>query len=82
MVLRVDFDIVDSNLRVLEGWELGNKRLYMKYLAYKKKHKGLLPKLNISDESNKLPWNDGNKFRDEDIKYVEEKINILKGFSS
>lgn len=50
--------------------------------AYKKKHKGLLPKLNISDESNKLPWNDGNKFRDEDIKYVEEKINILKGFSS
>ena len=36
MVPRVDFDIVRSILRVLEGWELGNKGLYRKYQAYKK----------------------------------------------
>ena len=36
MVPRVDFDIVDSILRVLEGWGLGNKGLYRKYRAYKK----------------------------------------------
>ena len=36
MVPQVDFDIVDSILRVLEGWELGNKGLYRKYWPYKK----------------------------------------------
>ena len=36
MVPQVDFDIVDSILRVLEGWELGNKGLYRKYRSYKK----------------------------------------------
>ena len=35
MVPRVDFDIVDSILRVLDGWELGNKGLYRKYWSYK-----------------------------------------------
>ena len=50
--------------------------------AYKKKHKGEIPRLNDRDESKKLTCNGGNKFRDEDIQYVEEKINILKGFSS
>ena len=30
MVPQVDFDIVRSILRVLEGWELGNKGLYRK----------------------------------------------------
>ena len=33
---QIDFDIADSILRVLEGWELGNKDLYKKYWAYKK----------------------------------------------
>ena len=36
MVPRVDFDIVSSILRVLEGWELGNRGLYTKYCPYKK----------------------------------------------
>ena len=36
MVPQVDFDIVSSILRVLDGWELGNKGLYRKYWAYKK----------------------------------------------
>ena len=36
MVPQVDFDIADSILRVLEGWELGNRGLYTKYRAYKK----------------------------------------------
>ena len=36
MIPQVDFDIVDSILRVLEGWELGNKGLYRKYWSYKK----------------------------------------------
>ena len=36
MVPQVDFDIVDSILRVLEGKELGNKGLYTKYWSYKK----------------------------------------------
>ena len=31
----VVFDIVEWILRVLEGWELGNKGLYMKYWSYK-----------------------------------------------
>ena len=39
MIPQVDFDIVDSILRVLEGWELGNKDLYRKYWSYIKKHK-------------------------------------------
>ena len=34
MVPQVDFDIVDSILRVLEGWELGNDGLYRKYWPY------------------------------------------------
>ena len=36
MVPWVDFDIVSSILRVLEGWEPGNKCLYRKYWSYKK----------------------------------------------
>ena len=36
MVPQVDFDIVDSILRVLEGWELGNEGLYRKYWSYEK----------------------------------------------
>ena len=36
MVPKVDFDIVDSIVRVLEGWELGNDGLYRKYWSYKK----------------------------------------------
>ena len=36
MIPQVDFDIADSILRVLEGWELGNKGLYRKYWSYKK----------------------------------------------
>ncbi len=36
MIPQVDFDIVDSILRVLEGWELGNDGLYRKYWSYKK----------------------------------------------
>ena len=36
MVPQVDFDIADSILRGLEGWEAGNKGLYRKYRAYKK----------------------------------------------
>ena len=47
--------------------------------AYKKKHKGLLPKLNIENEPKKLPWNGGDKFRDQDIQYVQKEINILNG---
>ena len=39
MVPQVDFDIVDSILLVLEGWELGNRGLYRKYRAYKKSSK-------------------------------------------
>ena len=35
MIPQVDFDIVSSILRVLEGWELGNKGLYRKYWSYK-----------------------------------------------
>ena len=35
MVPQVDFDIVSSILRVLEGWELGNEGLYTKYWSYK-----------------------------------------------
>ena len=31
MIPQVDFDIVDSILRVLAGWELGNKGLYRKF---------------------------------------------------
>ena len=34
MIPQVDFDIVDSILKVLEGWELGNKDLYRKYRSY------------------------------------------------
>ena len=34
----VDFDLAVLILRVLEGWELGNKGLYRKYRAYKKSH--------------------------------------------
>ena len=34
MVPLVDFDIADSILRVLEGWELGNSGLYKKYWSY------------------------------------------------
>lgn len=48
--------------------------------AYKKKNKGEIPRLNDRDESKKLACNGGNKFRDEDIQYVEKEINILKGF--
>ena len=47
--------------------------------AYKKKY-GLLPKLNMKDETIKLSWNGGNTFRDQDIHYVKEEINILNGF--
>ena len=36
MVPQVDFDIADLILRVLEGWELGNRGLYRKYWSYKK----------------------------------------------
>ena len=36
MIPQVDFDIADSILRVLEGWELGNRALYRKYRSYKK----------------------------------------------
>ena len=36
MIPQVDFDSVDSILRVLEGWELGNEGLYTKYQACKK----------------------------------------------
>ena len=36
MVPQVDFDIVDSILKVFEGWELRNKGLYRKYWPYKK----------------------------------------------
>ena len=36
MIPQVDFDIADSILRVLEGWEPGNKGLYRKYWSYKK----------------------------------------------
>ena len=36
MVPQVDFDIADSILRVLQGWELGIKGLYTKYWPYKK----------------------------------------------
>ena len=32
----VDFDLAVLILRVLEGWELGNKGLYRKYWSYKK----------------------------------------------
>ena len=39
MVPRVDFDIVEWILKVLEGWELGNKGLYRKYQSYKKSYK-------------------------------------------
>ena len=35
MIPQVDFDIVDSILKVLEGRELGNKGLYEKYWPYK-----------------------------------------------
>ena len=35
----VDFDLAVLILRVLEGWELGNKGLYRKYRAYKKSSK-------------------------------------------
>ena len=35
MVPWVDFHIVDSIFRVLEGWELGNSGLYKKYQSYK-----------------------------------------------
>ena len=35
MVPWVDFDIVEWILRVLEGWELGNKGSYRKYRSYK-----------------------------------------------
>ena len=38
MIPWVDFDIADSILRVLEGWELGNKGLYKKYWSYKKSY--------------------------------------------
>ena len=41
MIPQVDFDIVDSTLRVLEGWELGNKGLYRKYWSYIKNQKKL-----------------------------------------
>ena len=34
MVPQVDFDIVDSILRALEGEELRNDGLYMKYWSY------------------------------------------------
>ena len=36
MVPQVDFDIVSSILKVLEGWELGNRGVYSKYWSYKK----------------------------------------------
>ena len=39
MVPQVDFDIADSILRVLEGWEAGNSGLYRKHQAYKKSQK-------------------------------------------
>ena len=32
----VDFDLAVLILRVLEGWELGNRGLYRKYWSYKK----------------------------------------------
>ena len=32
----VDFDLAVLILRVLEGWELGNRGIYRKYQAYKK----------------------------------------------
>ena len=36
---QVDFVTVEWILRVLEGWELGNKGLYRKYQSYKKSYK-------------------------------------------
>ena len=38
MIPQVDFDIADSILRVLEGWELGNDGLYWKYWSYIKQN--------------------------------------------
>ena len=35
----VDFDLAVLILRVLEGWELGNRGLYRNYRAYKKSSK-------------------------------------------
>ena len=35
MVPRVDFDIADLVLKVLEGLEVGNRGLYRKYRPYK-----------------------------------------------
>ena len=34
VIPQVDFDIVSSILRVLEGWEPGKKGFYTKYLSY------------------------------------------------
>ena len=39
MIPQVDFDIVDSILKVLEGWELGNEGFYRKDWPYKKSKK-------------------------------------------
>ena len=53
VIPQVDFDIVDSILRILEGSELGNEGLYTKYWQLKQNHK----KIKIlfwSRESNKL----------------------------
>ena len=36
LIPRLDFDIVSSILKVLEGWELGNRGLYKKYWSHKK----------------------------------------------
>ena len=41
MLPQVDFDTADSILRVLEGWELGNRGLYRKYRSYNKNHKNI-----------------------------------------
>ena len=59
----VDFDLLDLILRVLEGWELGNKGLYRKHWSYikisKKKSKNLnfilvpgVQKTDVPDLSN------------------------------
>ena len=58
MIPQVDFEIVDSILRVLEGWELGDKGSYRKYWSYGKSEKNqnftLVPgiqKINVYDFS-------------------------------
>ena len=80
-------DFIESNIQIrfFVMPKMSNDKKYIEVAeaicldAYKKKHRGSLPKLNIDDESKKLPWNGGNTFRKQDIQYVQEEINILNG---